>query len=315
MRTDPRRSRPRTSARTSPYSSAPPLPRDKPPTIATMLTPLERVRVDVAAQGAFEVVHRSSVEEMTCDVRAQQVDAVLVSVARYDPASIAHMAAMVREFPRVPTFALLTDVQRSTPQSVLELGRVGVRTLIDARFSSGWTSLRDLLLHERSTDVQRQTLGALDLDLAGAAPDCWKFFEVLFTYRPYVASVRQMGRHLNVVPGTLMSRFYRAQLPSPKRYIDVGRLVRAARLLENAGLSVTTVARQLDYSSPQAFSRHVRCLLGISPVRFREMYDGETMLQRFREELILPHVSTLRSFRPAMSQPGWIPKGQSQHVR
>ncbi len=278
------------------------------PVVATVLTPLERVRVDVAADGAFQVLHRSSVEELTDDVKAQQVDAVIVSVARYDVASTARMATMVREFPTVPTFALLTDVQRSTPHSVLELGRVGVRTLIDARSPSGWSTLRDLLTHERATDVQRQMLGALNFDLAGASPDCWKFFELLFTHKPYIANVRQMGRYLNVIPGTLMSRFYRANLPSPKRYIDVGRLVRAARLLENAGLSVTSVARKLDYSSPQAFSRHVRCVLGMSPVRFRDTYNGDRMLLRFREELIIPHLATLRSFRPATAQPGWIAK-------
>lgn len=280
----------------------------QPPVVATVLTPLERVRVDVAADGAFRVVHRGSVDELADDVKAQDVDAVIISVARYDTGSTARMAAMVREFPTVPTFALLTDVQRSTPHSVLELGRVGVRTLIDARSPAGWSALRDLLTHEGSSDVQRQMLGALNLDLAGASPDCWKFFELLFTHKPYIANVRQMGRYLNVVPGTLMSRFYRANLPSPKRYIDVGRLVRAARLLENEGLSVTSVARKLDYSSPQAFSRHVRCVLGMSPVRFRESYDGEKMLHRFREELILPHMVTLRSFRPATAQPGWIPK-------
>ena len=278
------------------------------PIIATVLTPLERVRVDVAAKGAFEVLHRASVEELTEDVRAREVNAVIVSVARYDTGSAARMAAMVREFPTVPTFALLTDVQRSTPHSMLELGRVGVRTLIDARSPAGWSALRDLLSHERSSDVQRQMLGALHLDLTGASSDCWKFFELLFTHKPYIANVRQMGRYLNVIPGTLMSRFYRANLPSPKRYIDVGRLVRAARLLENAGLSVTSVARKLDYSSPQAFSRHVRCVLGMSPVRFREAYDGDSMLQRFREELILPHAATLRLFRPATAQPGWISK-------
>lgn len=283
-------------------------PGSRPPVIATILTPLERVRVDVASSGAFDVVHRASIEEVGSDVRAQEVDAILVSVARYDSVSTARMAAIVREFPTVPAFALLTDVERSTPHSVLELGRVGVRTLIDARSPSGWTTLRDLLLHERSTDVQRQMLGALSLDLSGAAPDCWKFFELLFTHKPHIASVRQMGRYLNVVPGTLMSRFYRASLPSPKRYIDVGRLVRAARLLENSGLSVTTVSRKLDYSSPQAFSRHVRCVLGISPVRFRNCYDGARMLNRFREELILPYLATLRTFRPAEAQPGWIPK-------
>ena len=280
----------------------------RPPVIATVLTPLERVRVDVASEGAFEVLHRGSVNELTEDVRAQEVDAVIVSVARYDMGSTAQMAAMVREFPTVPTFALLTDVQRSTPHSVLELGRVGVRTLIDARSPAGWCALRDLLVHERPADVQRQMLGALNLDLAGAAPDCWKFFELLFTHKPYIANVRQMGRHLNVVPGTLMSRFYRANLPSPKRYIDVGRLVRAARLLENGGLSVTSVATKLDYSSPQAFSRHVRCVLGMSPVEFREAYNGEQMLRKFREELILPHATTLRAFRPATAQPGWISK-------
>ena len=278
------------------------------PVVATVLTPLERVKVDVAADGAFEVLHRASVEELTRDVQAQEVDAVIVSVARYDVTSTARMATMVREFPTIPAFALLTDVQRSTPHSVLELGKVGVRSLIDATSASGWSTLRDLLIHERSSDVQRQMLGALNFDLAGAPPDCWKFFELLFTHKPYIANVRQMGRYLNVIPGTLMSRFYRAGLPSPKRYIDVGRLVRAARMLENAGLSVTSVARKLDYSSPQAFSRHVRCVLGISPVRFRDSHDGEKMLLRFREELVIPHLRTLRSFRPVTAQPGWIAK-------
>ena len=287
----------------------------RPLTVATVLTPLERVRVDVAADGMFEAVHRSSMDELAADVREQRVDAVLVSVARYDPQSTARMADVVREFPRIPAFALLTDMQRSTPHSALELGRVGVRTLIDARSPSGWTMLRDLLARERATDVQYQTLGALDGDLAGAPPDCWRFFELLFTHRPYLSSVRQMGRHMNVVPGTLMSRFYRAKLPSPKRYIDVGRLVRAARLLENPGLSITTVSRQLDYSSPQAFSRHVRCVLGMSPVAFRSSYTGESMLDRFRTELIAPHVETLRQFRPATAPPGWYPRSQTRYVR
>lgn len=298
-------------ARTSSRSSA----GARPLTVATVLTPLERVRVDVAAEGLFDAVHRASMDELADDVRGDRVDAVLVSLARYDLQSTARMADVVREFPCVPAFALLTEVQRSTPHSALELGRVGIRTLIDARTQSGWTTLRDLLARERAGDVQRQTLGALDGDLAGAPPDCWRFFEILFTHRPYVSSVRQMGRHMNVVPGTLMSRFYRAKLPSPKRYIDVGRLVRAARLLENPGYSITAVSRQLDYSSPQAFSRHVRCVLGMSPVVFRSAHTGASMLDRFRAELISPHVETLRQFRPASAPPGWYPRGRSRYVR
>jgi AraC-like DNA-binding protein len=180
--------------------------------------------------------------------------------------------------------------------------------LIDVRQPSGWAILRERLMEDQANSVQRLVLSVLNLDIAGAPLDCWQFFELLFAHRPHVASIRQIGRYMNVLPTTLVSRFYRAKLPSPKRYIDLGRLIRAARLLENTGLSVTTVARQLDYSSPQAFSRHVRCVCGVSPVKFRQLFDGEAMLQHFRKELILPYVGILRTFRPVTANPSWIPK-------
>jgi hypothetical protein len=33
-------------------------------------------------------------------------------------------------------------------------------------------------------------------------------------------------------------------------------------------------------------------------VQFRDQYDGEGMLQHFREELVLPHLEKLRDLRP-----------------
>jgi len=280
-----------------------------PTAIATILTPLERVHVDSATRGAYKLLHRSSIDEVVQDLREQRANAVLVSVARYDPASTARMAAMVREFPRIPAFALLTDVYRSTPHSVLSLGQLGVRTLIDTRQPSGWSVLKDLLVAERATDIAHLTLVTLNLDLTAVPDDCWRVFELIFTHRPSIVNVRRLARLLNVLPTTLISRFYRAGLPSPKRYIDLGRLIRAARMLENPGLSVSAVARQLEYSSPQAFSRHVRALMQMSPVQFRRTYTGESMLRFFREELILPHVHTLRMFHPVEGPPGWTEPG------
>lgn len=280
-----------------------------PTTVTTVLTPLEQIRVDVAANGVYNTLHRTSIEDVIDDLRSQRAMAVLFSAARYDSQSSARMTAMVHEFPRVPTFALLSDVQKSTPQSVHALGQIGVHTLIDVRHPSGWTALRTRLMQEQANDIQRMTLASLNMDLAGAPADCWRFFELLFTHRPNIVSVRQLGNLMHILATTLMSRFYRAQLPSPKRYIDIGRLIRAARLLENVGLSISTVSDQLDYSSPQAFSRHVRAMCGISPVQFRQQQTGESMLQRFREELILPYVEILRNFHPVTADPGWIPKG------
>jgi AraC-like DNA-binding protein len=86
----------------------------------------------------------------------------------------------------------------------------------------------------------------------------------------------------------------------------MARLVRAARLLENAGLSVANVSNHLDYSSPQSFGRHVRTMLGLTAVEFRQRYDGEGMLRRFREDLVIPHASVLRRFTPLSGPPAWL---------
>lgn len=276
--------------------------------VSTILTPLERSRVDAAAQGLCEPLHRESLEEVLSDLREQKANLVLISVTRYGSQSSSRVAAMVREFPRVPAVALLTETQNSTPHSTLALGQLGIRTLVDARMPAGWQTLRNLLATQGSSDLQRSALSQISLDLPGISPDCWRFFELLFDSSPRISTVRQLARNLNILPSTLMSRFFRAKLPPPKRYLALARLIRAARLFENPGLSVARVANHLDYSSPQSFGRHVRTMMRMSPVRFRSLYDGQGMLQYFRTELILPYADVLCVFRPAAAFPGWMPK-------
>jgi AraC-like DNA-binding protein len=216
------------------------------------------------------------------------------------------MAAMVREFPRVPALALLTETDYTTPHAVLSLGQLGVRALIDARHPAGWQALRDILVAEKAGDLQRSALGQINEDLIGAPNDCWQFFELLFSHSPRISTVRDLARHMNILPSTLMSRFFRAHLPPPKRYLSLARLIRAARLFENPGFSIASVANHLEYSSPQSFGRHVRTVMKMSPVVFRQRYDGASMLRHFREELIIPYASILRKFSPVAAQPGWL---------
>jgi AraC-like DNA-binding protein len=279
--------------------------------VTTILTPIERSRVDAAAQGLCDALHRESLDEVLRDLKEQKANLVLLSVTRYGSQSSSRVAAMVREFPRVPTVALLTETQSSTPHATLALGQLGIRTLVDARGPQGWQTLRNLLASQGSSDLQRSALMQLSLDLPGISEDCWHFFELLFESSPRISTVRQLSRHLNILPSTLMSRFFRAKLPAPKRYLSLARLIRAARLFENPGLSVARVANHLDYSSPQSFGRHVRTVMRISPVQFRTTFDGQGMLQHFRTELVLPYVDILCSFRPSSAYPGWIPKRKS----
>lgn len=283
--------------------------------VTTILTPIERARVDAAAQGLCDPLHRESLDEVISDLRQQRAKLVLISVTRYGPQSSSHVAAMVREFPRVPAVALLTETQNSTPHTTLALGQLGIRTLVDARAATGWQTLRNLLATQGGTELHRSALAQISLDLPGVSKDCWRFFELLFETSPRISTVRQLARQLNILPSTLMSRFFRAKLPAPKRYLSLARLIRAARLFENPGLSVARVANHLDYSSPQSFGRHVRTMMKMSPVEFRSTYDGQGMLQYFRTELVLPYVDVLCSFRPASAYPGWIPKDSAFTTR
>lgn len=276
--------------------------------VSTILTPLERSRVDAAAQGLCDPLHRESLDEVLSDLRQQRANLVLISVTRYGTQSSSRVAAMVREFPRIPAVALLTETQNSTPHATLALGQLGIRTLVDARQPTGWQTLRNLLASQGSSDLLRSALKQISLDLPDVSADCWRFFELLFDPSPRISTVRQLARCMNILPSTLMSRFFRAKLPAPKRYLSLARLIRAARLFENPGLSVARVANHLDYSSPQSFGRHVRTVMKMSPVKFRTTFDGQGMLQYFRTELVLPHVDVLSTFRPSAAYPGWMPK-------
>jgi AraC-like DNA-binding protein len=271
--------------------------------VATILDPAERARVDAIGAGLYRTIHRDSVKQVMGDLKERRISAVLVSVARCVREEPLHVATVVRDFPRVPTLALLSGASDPNMDAVLALGNCGIRTLVDLRHPIGWQRLRDLLGVETTGDVERAVIGALRTDLAGVPEDCWRFFEALFLPERRVCTVRQLAHVLNVLPSTLMSRFFRARLPAPKRYLSFSRLIRAARLFENPGLSVADVSNHLDYSSPQSFGRHVRTYLRMTAGEFRRSYDGERMLLRFRHELILPQVGKLLLLRPLAVRP------------
>ena len=281
--------------------------------VATMLMPAERQSVDAAGEGSYQTLHRETVAEVVQDLKSNRASAVLVSVARCDSMARAGVAALVREFPRIPTVALLTSSHHITPHAMLSLGTTGVRQIVDVRDPDGWRELRGYLVGRHADDVQREAIGQLAIDLSGVSEDCWRFFESLFLMPPRVSSVRSLARRLDVLPSTLMSRFFRAKLPPPKQYLAMSRLVRAARLFENPGFSVANVANHLDYSSPQSFGRHVKTLMHLTAVQFRSRYDGDAMLQHFRQALVLPHIEKLRRLHPLTPTWGAWPSSASHH--
>jgi AraC-like DNA-binding protein len=265
--------------------------------VSTILTPTERARVDAAGAGAYRTIHRDAIPEIVRDLKANRANAVVVSMTRCSRPMHRTLSAMVREFPSVSTFALVSSTPQD-PSVALSLGSSGVRQLVDVRDPSGWSELRRLLLAERGDEIEREALAQLAIDLAGAEADCWRFFEVLLCSPMKISTVRSLARELGVVPSTLMSRFYRSGLPAPKRYLAMVRLLRTSKLFENTGFSIANVSNHMEYSSPQSFGRHVRALFGITAGEFRRRYDGAAMLRYFRETMILPHAAELKKLRP-----------------
>jgi AraC-like DNA-binding protein len=182
-------------------------------------------------------------------------------------------------------------------QRLLELGAYGVSRVVDLCGKDGWRQLRELVA-EPSTPSAARMLSAVMPALGEPTPDCRQFFEVMIRFAPTTPSVRSLSRLLHVRPSTFMSRFFRAGLISPKRYLGASRLVYAAALFETSGFSIGDVAYRLEYSSPQSLGRHLRAVTGLTANEFRRRFSFSQALDDFVARLIVPFRSTFRTFHP-----------------
>lgn len=266
--------------------------------VSTILTLEERIRVDAAGTGLYLAQHRTEPTQVLADVKSQTSSCVLLSVRYCEQGRWEQMSRLIREISRIPTVAILSEESPDTVEMLLRLGREGVQQIVDVRSPQGWKRLRNILVDERSDWIEQIIVSRLKEVAGGMTRESWRFFETLIRHSARVGSVRELAEVLEILPSTLMSRFYRAALPAPKRYLAVVRLIRAAYLCENSGFSVANVANHLEYSSPQSFGRHVRSMMGLTAVKFRREFNGSSMLELFEHELVRPYRQVLDRFQP-----------------
>ncbi|MFN0177555.1 MAG: helix-turn-helix domain-containing protein [Gemmatimonadales bacterium] len=266
-------------------------------TIAAVVAPSERAQLDAAAAGCFAIVHRPSLPDAAKTVREHPVDAIVFSVEQCRGAEVAHLDELIRRFPDIPTFALVTRSDSDTSEALLRLGASGVRHVVDVTGPRGWHRLRHMLAEPASKPAARILARFLDA-LPELSPTTRMFIELMVRMAPSVPVARRLARHARLRPSTLMSRFIRAGLPSPKTYVAAIRLLYAAQYFENDGLTVTDVSYRLECSSPQSFGRHLRAMLGITAGEFRRRFSFDTAADRFVALLVEPYRENWRVFRP-----------------
>lgn len=279
-------------------ASSPPLVSPVRTVVATILAPEERARLDAVGTGTYRTLHRESLDEVLRDLRHDGADAVVVGLGRVDGRAASSLAKLVREFPRVPAVAVQSNSDPNAAPVALALGQAGVRRLVDVRTPAGWHELRLLLGQQRQDHADRRLAALVREALPELSADMRRFFDILASLGPEVTTVRDFARRLGVRASSLTSRFYRAGVPAPKRYLALMRLVRAAALLENPGLSIAQVAYRLGYTSPQCFNRHIRRWTGRTAWEFRGESGLETMLGHFRQQLLTPYAAALCTLHP-----------------
>jgi AraC-like DNA-binding protein len=177
--------------------------------------------------------------------------------------------------------------------------------MVDLSASRGWHSLRALVAHPTSPTAAR-IFRRLNPELDSATPDCRTVFDAIVRMAPVVTSVLALTAHFTVVPSTFMSRFFRAGLPSPKRYLAAVRILYSAALFEVPGLSVSDVAYRMQFSSPQSFGRHLRSVMGTTAGEFRARYSFDVALDDFVRRLIVPFREVFRTFHPLDPGVGYL---------
>ena len=272
-------------------------------TVATVVMPNERSRLEIVGHGCFIALHRESIEDAALAVRRHAAEAVFLSVHRFQDADLPRVARFVREFPNIPAVALISRADEAAAERVLRLGASGVRAVVDLSASGGYQRLRELLREPVSPAVAT-IMAALDAELGAAPPDCRIFFELVVRRSTESVTVSTLARELRLVPSTLMARFLRAGLPSPKTYLAHTRLLHAAWLLKSEGYSISDVAYRLEYSSPQGLGRHLRVVLGMTAGEFRRRLPFGTALARYRATLVTPYRDRLLAFHPLGTMPG-----------
>lgn len=273
-------------------SFADPIPR-----VVTLVESSLETPIGDATGTACVITHTRSIPEAIFATRERGVRVLLVSPSVIVSERMPRLASLLGRCYGILTVAVLREPQCLADQRLLELGRLGVRNVVDLSSREGWTSLRALIANA-SEGTAPLLLEPIMAALAESSPESRRFMEILIRSAPRVTTVRALARDLDVHPSSLMSRFYRSQLPAPKRHLASTRLLYASAYFENSRASVASIADRLDYSSPQSFGRHVRTMMGMTASHFRYRFSLQRMIAHFIGALINPHRDALRSFDP-----------------
>jgi AraC-like DNA-binding protein len=267
-------------------------------TLAIWATPRERATLQASLAGRVQTIAIDDLSAAYQVLATGQAHGILASSARLDERSTPQLTRLRCAFPHLPLVGLVTqETVEGVVLRVATLGRLGADPVVDLRGgTSGWAQL-SAAADRLPTPVVLRGVAVVQETLGGTATRGWlRFIETIF--RGDVTMVRDIARRNGISASTLMSRFGRVGLPSPRKYVEMGFVARFAHLCESTTWSVTAIANAINASSAQALGRTFRRLTGLTPVHWRRQYGLASALGDFRSRFIEPYRDVLDSFDP-----------------
>jgi AraC-like DNA-binding protein len=265
--------------------------------VLTVVDSSMRSRLDAAVGAVARPVHLDSLFAAITAANARPVRAVLVGPAAIEGDASPGMAKLVRACAGGALVAVVGSWTPGLPERLLAFGSYGIRDVVDLTRADELSRLR-LILDRPEWEVSQRIEEMIRPSLAHATEEMQYFVCSLIRLAPSLSSTKSLAVQLGVRCNSMASRFFRARLPTPKKYLATARLLYVAAALESSRVSVAQVARRMNYSSPQSFARHVREQLGVSAGEFRDEYSLELMVNYFINRLLFRHRNTLQSFEP-----------------
>jgi AraC-like DNA-binding protein len=183
-------------------------------------------------------------------------------------------------FPSAVVLAAFSYRERGY-RDIWALSTWGVAEVLVLEEESTRTAVQQLLQEVRNRSLRR-LLDGVRLPHAGRARP------VLDAAAEVVASggqARDLARALSVSRATLLRWCTRAELPPPRRLLLWIRLLHAARLLDDPGHSVISVARSCGYASDNALRNALQAAGVPAPTELRLRGAFEVVCTRFQREV------------------------------
>jgi AraC-like DNA-binding protein len=236
---------------------------------AAVIIPVDHERALHAAIGRGEV----TASIITLD--RQRLDDALACVRRTKSRFPLHLLFAYFDETGVPTSAL-TEAVRYGADELIKHGRDDLRTVLASHIEDTAQGLLEKLIYERIRT-------RLD-------PSVASIVRYTLSVSHKRRTVEQIAMHLGVHRRTLVARLVSRGYPGPQALIGWCRLLLAARLMEEQGRTLDSIALQLDFCSVSGLVNQFRryTALGTRDLRHHGQGPFESVLAAFLDAIDAP---------------------------